>query len=49
MIHAETNFPDDVQQCLDYSLAAAVLKYSIPGDFNLSTEDEIRQLMRGDE
>ena len=42
------NFPDDVQQCLDYSLAAAVLKYSIPGDFNLSTEDEIRQLMESE-
>ena len=45
MIHAEQNFPADSQQCLDYSLAAAVLKYSIPGDFNLSTDDEIRQLM----
>lgn len=48
MIHAELNFPADVQQCLDYSLAAAVLKYSIPGDFNLSTEDEIRQLMESE-
>jgi len=45
MIHAELNFPTDAQRCLDFSLAAAVLKYSIPGDFNLSTEEEINQLM----
>ena len=48
LIHAEVNFPDDAQQCLDYALAAAVLKYSIPGDFNLATDEEIRQLMATD-
>ena len=45
MIHAELNFPTDAQRGLDFSLAAAVLKYSIPGDFNLSTEEEINELM----
>lgn len=41
MIHSHLHHPDDPQFFLDYSLAAAALKGTIPGDFNLSTEDEI--------
>ena len=44
-LHAITLFPDDRQKQLNYSLAAATLKNSIPGDFNLSTEDEILDLL----
>ena len=44
-LHAISLFPCDRQRQLDYSLAAAALKNTIPGDFNLSTEDEILDLM----
>ena len=44
-LHAITLFPDDRQKQLNYSLAAAALKNTIPGDFNLSTEDEILDVM----
>ena len=40
-LHAISLFPNDMQKQLNYSLAAAALKNTIPGDFNLSTEDEI--------
>lgn len=44
-LHAQRAFPDDEQMQLDYSLAAAALKNSIPGDFNLSTDDEIMDVV----
>ena len=44
-LHAITLFPDDRQKQLNYSLAAAALKNTIPGDFNLSTEEEILDVM----
>ena len=44
-LHAITLFPDDRQKQLNYSLAAAALKNTIPGDFNLSTEEEIMDVM----
>jgi len=44
-IHALRLFPDDNQRILDYSLAAASLKNTIAGDFNLSTEEEIMEVM----
>ena len=46
-LHAISLFPADRQQQLDYSLDAAALKNTIPGDFNLSTESEILAVMRG--
>ncbi len=45
MIHCNNAFPGDDQRLLDYSLAAAALKNSIAGDFNLSTDDEVQALM----
>lgn len=45
MIHAHLHRPDDSQFFLDYSLAAAALKGTIPGDFNLSTEEEILEVL----
>jgi 2-dehydro-3-deoxygluconokinase len=38
-------FPDNKQKQLNYSLAAAALKNTIPGDFNLSTEEEIMAVL----
>ena len=46
-LHAVSLFPDDKQKQLDYSLAAAALKNTIPGDFNLSSEEEILDVMKG--
>ena len=44
-LHALTLFPGDRRKQLNYSLAAASLKNTIPGDFNLSTEEEILATM----
>ena len=44
-LHAINLFPDDKQKQLNYSLAAAALKNTIPGDFNLSTEEEILDVL----
>ena len=41
MLHALYAYPDDNQMVLNYSLAASALKNTIPGDFNLSTDEEI--------
>ena len=46
-LHAISRFPDDMQKQLNYSLSAAALKNTIPGDFNLSTEEEIMDVMEG--
>jgi 2-dehydro-3-deoxygluconokinase len=46
-LHAVNLFPDDKQKQLNYSLSAAALKNTIPGDFNLSSEDEILDVMEG--
>jgi len=35
------------QSSLDFGVAAACLKHSIPGDFNLVTEDDVQQLLTG--
>ena len=45
-LHAIRLFPDDKQMQLNYSLAAAALKNTIPGDFNLSTDEEIMDVLR---
>ena len=45
-LHAISLFHDDLQKQLNYSLAAAALKSTIPGDFNLSTEEEITETMQ---
>ena len=46
-LHAISLFPKDKQMQLNYSLAAAALKNTIPGDFNLSTEEEILNVLEG--
>jgi 2-dehydro-3-deoxygluconokinase len=37
----------DEQQSLDFALAAACLKHSVPGDFNLATAAQITELVAG--
>lgn len=37
----------DEQDSLDFALAAACLKHSIPGDFNLVTSAQVRELLAG--
>jgi 2-dehydro-3-deoxygluconokinase len=44
-IHAALKWPSDFQQQLNFSLAASALKNSVPGDFNLCSEDEIMSMM----
>ena len=41
LLHASAKFPDDKQLQLNYSLAASALKNTVPGDFNLSNDEEI--------
>lgn len=45
-LHAYTKWQDDNQHCLEFSLAASALKNTVPGDFNLITEDEVEEIMR---
>ena len=40
-IHAAEKWKGDPQRCLDFSVAASMLKNSVLGDYNLVTEDEI--------
>ena len=40
-IHAAEKWKGDPQRCLDFSVAASMLKNSVSGDYNLVTEDEI--------
>jgi 2-dehydro-3-deoxygluconokinase len=37
------------QRTIDFAVAAACLKHSIPGDFNLVSRDEVEQLLAGDQ
>lgn len=47
LIHGLTSFKTDAE-ALDFAVAASALKHSIPGDFNLATEEDILALVRGD-
>ena len=47
LIHGLASFKTD-GEALDFAVAAAALKHSIPGDFNLSAEKDITALVRGD-
>ena len=44
-IHAALHFLDDAQRWVNYSLAAATLKNRVKGDFNLTTDEEIQELL----
>ena len=38
----------DNQEALEFAVAASALKHTIPGDFNLTSKDEVKTLMEGD-
>jgi 2-dehydro-3-deoxygluconokinase len=38
----------DPQRAIEFATAAACLKHSIPGDFNLVSRQEVDQLLDGD-
>jgi 2-dehydro-3-deoxygluconokinase len=44
-IHAAEKWPGNPQKGLDFATAAAMLKNSVEGDFNLVTEDEILDVL----
>lgn len=46
LLHAMQAYPGDSQLQLNYSLAASALKNTIPGDYNLSTEEEILTVVK---
>ncbi len=41
LLHSLDAFPNDEMMKLNYALAAAAMKNTIPGDFNLATDEEI--------
>ncbi len=45
LLHTAATFPTDKQMQLNYSLAASALKNTVPGDFNLTTDDEIMDVV----
>lgn len=36
------------KEALDFAVAASALKHTIPGDFNLASPEEVKQLLQGD-
>lgn len=38
---------NQLQEALEFAVAASCLKHSIPGDFNLVSEDEVKSLQKG--
>ena len=48
LLHAIYAYPGHEQRCLNYALAAATLKNTIPGDFNLATDEEIQAVMESE-
>ncbi|MDR3312807.1 MAG: sugar kinase [Spirochaetaceae bacterium] len=48
LIFGLLEFPRDEQYALNFAVAASALKHSIPGDFNLTTRDQVEALCKGD-
>jgi 2-dehydro-3-deoxygluconokinase len=47
LVHGLGVFPSEAE-ALDFAVAASALKHTIPGDFNLVSEAEVRAVMTGD-
>ncbi len=47
LIHGLLKFKGDRKAALDFAVAASALKHTIPGDFNLVSEDEVMNLVNG--
>ncbi len=48
LIYGLLNFKNDLQEVLNFAVAASCLKHTIFGDFNLVTVEEVRKIMKGD-
>lgn len=48
LIYSLPTWPDDDAKALRFAVAASALKHSIFGDANLSTPEEVMNLMEGD-
>ncbi|MEE1347358.1 MAG: sugar kinase [Bacteroidales bacterium] len=48
MIYGVKEYADDNQKALEYATAAAILKNTIEGDYNLSSSADVKALMGGD-
>ena len=48
LIYGLVNYKDEYEKVLNFAVAAATLKHTIPGDFNICTKEEIEKLMNGD-
>lgn len=48
LIHGLLTWPDDPKKALEFAVAASALKHTVNGDFNLMSEGEVLNLMRGD-
>ena len=47
MIYGVKEYPNDNQMALEYATAAAILKNTIEGDYNLSTAEDVKALRGG--
>jgi 2-dehydro-3-deoxygluconokinase len=47
MIYGLLALKDD-QDALEFAVAAGCLKHSVPGDFNVTSLEEVRRLVKGD-
>jgi 2-dehydro-3-deoxygluconokinase len=48
LIYGLMTWPDDLQEALNFAVAASCLKHTIYGDANLVTVAEVEALMKGD-
>ena len=48
LIYGLLSYGDDLQNALNFAVAASCLKHTIRGDFNLVTVEEVEKLMSGD-
>jgi 2-dehydro-3-deoxygluconokinase len=48
LIYGLIQFKEDYKKALNFAVAAAALKHTISGDFNICTKEEIEKLMSGD-
>ena len=47
LIHGLLTWPEDQGKALEFAVAASALKHTIPGDFNLVSEEEVLSLAKG--
>lgn len=48
LIYGLISYPNDDQKALEFAVAASCLKHTIYGDFNLVSDSEVENLMKGD-